>query len=43
VAFGDVTQKVGDGFGGFGCVKLKRDDAVVSDVEFDLGITHNVS
>lgn len=38
----DVSQKVGDRLGRLGFVQLQRDDAVVLDVQFDLGVGHVV-
>ena len=41
VAFVNVAQKIGDGFGGFGGIQLQRDHAVVFDVEFYFWVAHD--
>ena len=42
VAFGNIAQKVGNGFGCFGRVQFQRDNAVARDVKFDLWIAYGV-
>ena len=42
MALVDVVQEVGDGFRRFGFVQLKRDDAVIGDVEFYFWMAHGV-